>query len=108
MADAWRVYAGVGEAVIEPCRGPIAEVGAERLVDRGEHLEQDEDDANGRQRRGETRVVLHRCNQHAHGNRKHRRQHAAKSEDRPPGQRERTVGLGQDGEELPLLAGTQS
>ena len=46
---------------------------------------------------------LHRRDQPPHGDGKRRRQHASQQEDRPPGRRQPTVRLGQDGKELPLL-----
>ena len=58
VAHAGRAHAGVGQPVVEPGGGAVAEVGADRLVDRREHLEQDEDDADERRagRRGRRRA----------------------------------------------------
>jgi len=108
MADPGRVNARVGEPIVEPGRRAIAEVGARRLVDWREHLQQEEDGADRRQRRGQARPVLHRCHQCTHRDRKHGRQHAAERQDHPPCNRQPTSGLGQDIEELPLLPGAEA
>ena len=50
MAHARRPHARLGQPVVEPGRRAVAEVGADRLVDRREHLQQDEDDADDRER----------------------------------------------------------
>ncbi len=84
MSHAGRAHAGFGEPVIEPRGGAVAQVGAERLVDGAEHLQQDEDDADKRQRAGERVPALHGADQHAHGDRKRSRQDAAQQQHRPP------------------------
>ncbi len=43
VSHARRTHTGLGKPVVEPCRSAIAEVGAERLMNRTEHLEQYED-----------------------------------------------------------------
>ena len=53
-------------------------------------------------------ALLHGADEHAHGNRKRRRQHPAQQQDGPPGRSETRVRLGQDGEELPFLAGSHA
>src|SRR5262249_39081479 len=56
----------------------------------------------------ESLAVLHGRYEHAHGDRKHRGQHAAQDQNHPPDHCEKRVGLRQDGKELPLLACTQT
>ena len=94
MAHARRAHARLGQPVVEPRRGAVAEVGADRLVDRREHLEQDEHDADERERAGEAVAALHRADEHAHRDREHRRQHAAQDEHDPPGDGERRSAFG--------------
>ena len=65
MPDARRREARVGQLVVEPGRGPVAEVRAQRGVQRTQHLQQDEQDAHHGERDAEVRVVLHRGDQHA-------------------------------------------
>ena len=77
MAHAGRADAGGGELVVEPRGGPAAEVGADRLVQRRQDLEQHEHRADQRQRRGERIAALHGADQHAHGDREQRRQQSA-------------------------------
>ncbi len=95
--------ARLGQPVVEPGRGAVAEVGADRLMDRREHLEQDEHDARSTSGPARLCACLHRADEHAHGDGEDRRQHAAQDEDDPPRDGERAVGLRQDAEELPLL-----
>lgn len=66
VAHAWRTNAGLGQAVVKPCGGAVAEVSAERLMNRAEHLKQDEDRAGERERNGERPDVLDGADQHAH------------------------------------------
>ena len=54
VPHARRAHAGLGEPVVEPGGGAVAEVGADRLMNRAEHLEQHEDRAGKRERTGET------------------------------------------------------
>jgi hypothetical protein len=77
-------------------------------VDRPEDLEQDEHDADERQRRAEVRAVLDRADERAHRDREGDRQESAQEEDRPPQRRERAVRARQHREELPLVAGAES
>ena len=107
MPDARRAHAGLGEPVVEPGGGAVAEVGADRLVNGAQHLQQHKDRAGKGQRSGERMAVLHRADQHAHGNGEGRRQDAAQQQHRPPGRSQPRRRLGQDGEELPFLAGRQ-
>ena len=104
MAHARRPHAGLGQPVVQPRRGAIAEVGAERLVDRRQDLQQDEDDAGEGERAGQAVAALHRADEHARRDREDRRQHAAQDEHDPPAGGQQRVGLRQDAEELPLLA----
>ncbi len=59
MADAGQGDARVGQLVVEPGRGPVAEVRAHRRVQRAEHLQQDEQHADERERSAEAGVALH-------------------------------------------------
>ena len=55
MTDAGRTNARFGEAIVEPCGRPIAEVGADDLMDRRQDLEEHEGDADERERLDEAR-----------------------------------------------------
>ena len=50
VAHPRRPHAGEGEPVVEPGGGPAAEIGADGLVDRRQHLERDEHGAHEDQR----------------------------------------------------------
>ena len=76
-------------------------------MDGAEHLQQHKDAAGECQRFGERMAALHSADQHAHGDRERRRQDAAQQQHRPPGRSQTGVRFGQDGEELPFLAGRQ-
>ena len=91
MTDAGRTDAGFGEAIVEPRRRPVAEVGADDLMDRRQDLEEHEGDADERERLGEARALLHRADQPAHGDREERRQRAASDQDEPPGDRQSRI-----------------
>ena len=103
VPHARRADARLGQPVVEPGGGAIAEVGAERLVDRRQHLQQDEDDADKGEGPGRGVAALHGADEHAHRDAERRRQHAARDEHDPPRDREPSIGLRQHGEELPLL-----
>ena len=107
MTHPGRAHARLGQPVVEPGRRAIAEVGADRLMDRREHLQQHEDHPGEGERAGEAGAALDGRHEHAHGDGEHRRQHAAQHEDDPPHHGQRTVGLRQRREELPLVAGAQ-
>jgi hypothetical protein len=77
-------------------------------VDWAEHLEQYEDRSGKCKRTGEKIATLYRTDQHAHCNRKGRRQYASQQQDNPPSCSEARVGLRQDTEEFPFLALGQS
>src|SRR5262245_5790786 len=76
-------------------------------MNRGEDLKKDEDRADQRERGTERTSTLDRAHEDAHGDRERRGQHTAQNENRPPCERESTVGLRQRAEELPLIALTQ-
>jgi hypothetical protein len=77
-------------------------------LNRGQDLEEDEDETDNRQGAGKIIAMLHCGNQHAHGNRKERRQDCMQNNDPPPGEREPAVGLRQRRKGHPLLARTQT
>ncbi len=108
MAHARRAHAGLGEPVIEPRGSAVAEVGADRLMNRAEHLQQHEDRAGKRERTRERIAALHRADEHTHGDRERCRQDPSQQQGRPPSGGEARVCLRQDGEELPFLALDQS
>ena len=100
-----RADARFGQPVVKPGGRAVAEVGANCLMDRREHLEQHEDDADEGEPVGEAVAALHGRYEHAHGDSEDRGQHAAQHKDHPPYDREGAVRLRQHGEELPLVAG---
>ena len=83
VADARRVDAGVGELVVEPGGGAVAEVVAHREVERREHLEQHEHDAHEGERAAERVVGVHRTHERAHRHREGRRQQAPQQRGSP-------------------------
>ena len=104
VAHARRTHARLGQPVVEPRRGAIAEVGADRLMDRREDLEQDEHDADERRaaRRGSpprctapTSTPIAIANTAGSTPRRTSTTHQRDGE--------RAVGLRQDAEELPLV-----
>ena len=72
-------------------------------MDWRENLKQDEDAADEDQPIGEAVAALDRGNEHAHGDREERGQHAPQHENDPPHDREGAVRLRQHGEKLPLV-----
>ena len=104
MTDARRPDARLGQSIVEPAGGEIAEVVAERLVNRREHLEQDEDRARDRKRVGEAPAALDRADEHAHGDRENRRQRAPQEQHCPPRDRKGPIGLRQRAEKLPFVS----
>ncbi len=104
VPHARRAHAGFGQPVVEPCGGAVAEIGADRLMNRAEHLQQHEDRAGKGERTGKRMAALHGADQHAHRDRERRRQDPSQQQSRPPGGGETQVRLRQDGEELPFLA----
>ena len=85
VPHARRAHAGFGEPVVEPGGGAVAEVGADRLMNRAEHLKQHEDRAGERERAGERIAALDGADEHAHRDRERRRQDASQQEADPPG-----------------------
>ena len=108
VADASGPDARLGQLIVEPGRGALAEAGADRLVERREHLEQHEDDGGERQGDGEIGATLDRADQHAHGDAERGRQHAPQHQHRPPDGGQRGIGLRQHADDLPLVAGEQA
>ena len=104
VAEPRRRHAGGGQAVIEPGGDAAAEVGADRLVQRGEHLQQHEDDADAGERRREVAMALQGADHRPAGEGEEGRQRAAEEQHRPPGGGEAGRGPRQSGEELPLVA----
>ena len=100
-------YACLSEPIVEPCSGAVAKIGADRVVDRSEHLKQDEHGAGYRERAGQAVSALDRANEQTHGNGECRGQHAPQDEHEPPRRGEGGVGLWEDAEELPFVALTQ-
>ena len=84
MPHARQAHAGLGEPVVEPCGGAVAEIGRDRLMNRAEHLKQHEDRAGKHERAGEEIAALHGIDKHAHRDRDRRRQDPSQQEDRPP------------------------
>ena len=64
VAHARRTDARLGQPVVEPGRRAVAEVGAHRLVDRREHLQQDEHHADEGERTGQAAAFLHDRDSH--------------------------------------------
>ena len=50
VAHSRRAHAGLGQPVVQPRGGAVPEIGADRLMDRRQHLEQEKGDADERQR----------------------------------------------------------
>ena len=73
MTHAGRADAGGGELVVEPRGQNAAQIGANRLVQGREHLQEHEENAHQGQREGQRRAALHSADQHAHGNHEERR-----------------------------------
>ncbi len=108
MSHAWRPHAGLGEPVVQPCSRTVAEIGADRQMKRGEHLQEHEDRADKRERTNQAIAALDRADQHPHGDRKRRGQHPSQYEGHPPCGGESRIRLRQDAEELPLLTRGES
>ena len=104
VAHARRAHARLGQPVVQPGGGAVAEVGADRLMNRRQDLEQDEHGAGEGERAAQAVAASHGADEHAHRDREDRRQHAAQDEHDPPRDRQGAIGPRQDAEELPLLA----
>jgi hypothetical protein len=103
VSHAGRAHARIGETIVQPRRGPIAEVGADCLMERRHDLKQDEHHAHQAQRHGETVASLDRADEHAHGDAEHGRQASTQQKQHPPGDRHRACRFGQHPEEGPFL-----
>ena len=77
MTHARRADAGFGEPVVKPGGGTVAQVGADGLVNRAEHLEQNECGANQRERPRKAASALDGADEDAHGDGQHGGQHAS-------------------------------
>ena len=73
-------------------------------MDRVENLEQNEHAAREGERSAKAVAALDGADEHAHGDREHRGQHAAQDEHDPPRDRQKAVRLRQDAEENPFLS----
>jgi hypothetical protein len=102
-----RAHARDGELVVQPRRRPIAEVGADRLVEGREDLQQHEYQPGDCQRHRQAAALLHGANEQPHRHGERRREHAAQDQHRPPCRSERPIRARQHGEELPFVAGAQ-
>jgi hypothetical protein len=108
VPDPRRPDAGLRERIVQVRRHAAAEVGADRLMHRRQHLQQDERRTHQAQRRGQRGPVLHRADQPPHRDREDRGQRAPRQQERPPDRGQPPIGPWQHGEELPLRALTQS
>ncbi|HEV7502443.1 MAG TPA: hypothetical protein VGQ33_20645, partial [Vicinamibacteria bacterium] len=70
MTHAWRDNARGGQLIVEPRGRLVAEIGADRGLHRRQHLQQNENDADYRQWRRKSAVLLDGADEGAHGNRK--------------------------------------
>ena len=108
MTHARRPDAGDGEPVVEPRRGAAPEIGANGVVHRRQHLQQDEHDPNHPQRRRQAAAPFDRADEATHRDREERRQEPAHQEEGPPGDGECAVGLGQHAREFPFVTQVQA
>ena len=107
VAHAGRADAGSREAVVQPRRGAAPEIGADGVVNRREHLQQDEHDADEPERRRQVVTPLDRSHQAPHRDGEQCGQRPAQHEERPPRDGQRAVGLWQHARERPLLTRAQ-
>ena len=103
MPHARREGGRVRQPVVQPRGEAIAEVGAERLVDRSQALQQDEDRAGKGEGPGQRRPALHGADEHAHRDAERGRQHPARDQHGPPSDREPSIRLREHAEKLPFL-----
>ena len=101
MAHTGRAQARGSEAIVEPCRSSVAEIRAGCLMHRRKNLQQHENRAGERERKGEAGSVFHGRHQRAHGDREQRGQRSAKDQQRPPEDRKRTIGARKNAGEFP-------
>ena len=78
-----RADARLGQSIVEPRRGAVAEVGSQGLVNRRQDLQQDEHDTDQGERAAKTVALLHGADECSHRDRESRRQHASQHEDDP-------------------------
>ena len=104
MREPLRANAGDGELIVEPRRQLRAEIRADGLMQRREHLRQQEHHGHDGQRGDQIRARLHRAGERAHNHGERRRQQPAQHKQQPPRHGQRRVGARQDADELPLLA----
>ena len=88
MSDTGRTDARFGESIVEPRSRAVAEVRADRGVNRRQHLEEHERDGHCGERSGEPAATLHRRDERTHRDGEYRGQDAAQDERGPPGCRE--------------------
>ena len=77
MTHARRAYASFRKPVIEPCCRAVSQVGAHRLMNRAEHLQQSKNCADKGQRTRKGSAALHRPHKDPHRNGKRRGKHAS-------------------------------
>ena len=104
MPNAWRPYARLGQPIVEPCGRAVSEIGADHLMNRAEHLQQNENRADQHKRAGEGMPALARP----------RPAHPSRSQRPPAGflgavalstrRRRARLRLWKDAEKLPLFA----
>lgn len=68
MTHTGRSNARAGELVIEPGGGPAAEIRSDRMMNRGQDLQQHEHDPDDQQRRGQAALLLDGPDEGAHRN----------------------------------------
>ena len=108
MTHAGRANAGFGEPVVEPSCRAVAQIGAQRLMNRAEYLKEDENCTDKGERTTEGIAVLYCTDQNTHGNGESRRQRASKQQGKKPREGKARGSLGQDAEEFPFFAFGQS
>jgi hypothetical protein len=84
VPHARRAHAGLSQAVIKPCGSAVAEIGADCLMNRAEHLQQHEDRAGKHERSAEGIAALYGADEYAHRDRERRRQYPSQQEGSPP------------------------
>ena len=77
MTQPGRAYASLRKSVIEPCGCAVSQIGAHRLMDWVNNLEEDENCADQRKRTREKGAVLHCADKHPHRYGESRRQHTS-------------------------------
>ena len=82
----------------------VAQIGAQRLMNRTEYLKEDENCTDKGERTREGMAVLHCTDENTHGNGESRRQRAPEQQGKPPREGKAWGCFRQDAEEFPLLA----